>query len=106
MTIIVAALDILEHDWRPVRRQPKCEPQLGRRGLYAPLGGDSREAARSMALLWVLNLADGHHGLLDIAERANLPFRTVAEAARRLRAGGLLDEAPSDPASGSDRDVN
>jgi aminopeptidase-like protein len=104
--IIVAALEILEHDWRPVSRQPKCEPQLGRRGLYAPLGGDSREAARSMALLWVLNLADGHHGLLDIAERANLPFRTVAEAARRLRAGGLLDEAPSDPACGNDRDVH
>jgi hypothetical protein len=49
-----------------------------------------------MAFLWILNLADGRHSLLDIAERAKLPFEIVAEAARLLRESGLLVEDSSD----------
>lgn len=88
--MIAAALDILEHDWVPRSTNPKCEPQLGRRGLYAALGGSKEGAAKSMAFLWILNLADGGHSLLDIAERADLPFGVVAEAAGLLRESGLL----------------
>lgn len=88
--IIAAALDILEHDWLPISTNPKCEPQLGRRGLYAALGGTKDGAAKSMAFLWILNLSDGRHSLLDIAERAALPFGVVAEAAHLLRERGLL----------------
>jgi aminopeptidase-like protein len=44
-----------------------------------------------MAMLWVLNLSDGAHSLLDIAERSKLPFETVLNAARRLEAHALLD---------------
>jgi aminopeptidase-like protein len=43
-----------------------------------------------MALLWVLNLADGKHSILDMSERAKLPFTTIKAAAERLRASGLL----------------
>jgi aminopeptidase-like protein len=43
-----------------------------------------------MALLWVMNLADGEHSLLDIAERSNMPFHVIQEAARLLRQNGLL----------------
>jgi hypothetical protein len=43
-----------------------------------------------MAFLWILNLADGAHSLLDIAERADLPFAVVADAAALLRERGLL----------------
>jgi aminopeptidase-like protein len=32
------------------------------------------------ALLWVLNLSDGRHSLLDIAERAGLGFQPVRQA--------------------------
>ena len=42
-----------------------------------------------MAMLWVLNLSDGEHTLLDIAERAGLPFALVAAAAD-LEDAGLL----------------
>ena len=91
--MITAAIEIVENDWRPLSTNPKCEPQLGRRGLYAALGGDKDGAAKSMAFLWLLNLADGRHSLLDIAERANMPFAVVAEAARLLRQSGLLVEA-------------
>jgi aminopeptidase-like protein len=41
---------------------------------------------------WVLNLADGQHSLLAIAERSGLPFREVAAAARVLSDHGLLSE--------------
>ena len=34
-----------------------------------------------MTLLWVLNLADGRHTLLDMAERAGQPFAAVRAAA-------------------------
>lgn len=89
--MIAAAIDILESDRRPVSLNPKCEPQLGRRGLYASIGGDGDGPARSMALLWVMNLADGEHSLLDIAERSGMPFHVVRDAADRLAASGLLD---------------
>jgi aminopeptidase-like protein len=88
--MIAAALDILEQDWLPRSTNPKCEPQLGRRDLYAALGGTKDGAAKSMAFLWILNLADGRHSLLDIAERADLPFGVVAEAAHLLLERGLL----------------
>ena len=93
--MIAAALDILEQDWLPRSTNSKCEPQLGRRGLYSAVGGSKDGAAKSMAFLWILNLSDGRHSLLDIAERANLPFGVVAEAARLLRDNGLLAEGPS-----------
>jgi aminopeptidase-like protein len=88
---ISAAIEIIEHDHRPLSLNMKCEPQLGRRGLYASVGGDKDGPARSMAMLWVMNLADGEHSLLDIAERAGVPFRVVLEAANALRASGLLE---------------
>ena len=47
-------------------------------------------AARAMAMLWVLNQADGTQTLLDIAERAGLPFRAIRAAAAALTEAGLL----------------
>jgi aminopeptidase-like protein len=90
--LVITALDALENDILPINLQPKCEVQLGRRGLYATTGGDKDGPAKSMALLWVLNMADGRHSLLDIAERAGLPFKVVADAARILHDQGLLGQ--------------
>ena len=90
--MIAATLDIVENDRTPESTNPRCEPQLGRRGLYSALGGDQDGPAKSMAFLWILNLADGRHSLLDIAERAHLPFGVIADAARLLQENGLLVE--------------
>lgn len=87
--LIAAALDILENDWMPINTSPKGEPQLGRRGLYGAIGGESIASAQ-LAMLWVLNLADGRHSLLDMAERAGLGFCEVARTARVLSDAGLL----------------
>ena len=72
---------------------PKCEPQLGKRGLYEAIGGRSDTKARQMALLWVLNLADGRHSLLDIAKRARLDIDLVIDAAQALERHDLLGVA-------------
>jgi aminopeptidase-like protein len=69
---------------------PKGEPQLGRRGLYGQIGGRSDAEERQMAMLWVLNLSDGEHSLLDVAERARLRFALVADVAGALEEAGLL----------------
>lgn len=82
--------DVLERDRRYVNLQPKGEPQLGRRGLYRSTGGYQDIPNRQLALLWVLNQSDGSASLLDIAERAGLPFDVLAQAADDLLAVELL----------------
>ena len=69
---------------------PKGEPQLGRRGLYRSMGGIMNSSQQEMAMLWVLNLSDGDHDLVQIAERAGLDFMVVSGVAERLTAHGLL----------------
>lgn len=69
---------------------PKGEPQLGKRGLYGAIGGDKDAAAANMAMLWILNQSDGTNSLLDIAERAKLPFAMVQRTAKLLGDHGLL----------------
>lgn len=81
---------VLERNRRYVNRNPHCEPQLGKRGLYGSIGGRSDTQERQMAMLWVLNLSDGQHTLLDIAERSGMPFDLVAEMAGLLRDAGLV----------------
>lgn len=95
--LIASVIDVLENDRTLLNLNPKCEPQLGRRGLYTAIGGDKDAPARNMAMLWVLNLSDGHYTLLDIAERAALPFRVVAQTAGLLEKAGLLAQ-PHGPA--------
>ena len=88
----LAVVDVLEGNRRYLNLNPKCEPQLGRRGLYRTIGGDDAGRARELALLWVLNLSDGEHDLLSIAERSGMRFAAIREAADALSAAGLLRE--------------
>ncbi|HEY3238701.1 MAG TPA: DUF4910 domain-containing protein, partial [Acidimicrobiia bacterium] len=83
-------LEILEANARYVNLNPRCEPQLGRRGLYGSIGGRSDTEERQIAMLWVLNLSDGTHSLLDVAERSGLPFGLLAEVAATLAEARLL----------------
>lgn len=83
-------LCVLESNRTYHSTNPHCEPQLGKRGLYRAVGGQKEGALNEMALLWVLNLSDGRHSLLDIAERAGMPFETIHAAADALADHGLL----------------
>jgi aminopeptidase-like protein len=94
LTLCRAVVNVLEHNQAFLNLSPKGEPQLGKRGLYKPIGGDHSGTAQ-LALLWVLNLSDGRHTLLDIAERAGIEFETIRTAAARLNEKGLLKESDS-----------
>jgi aminopeptidase-like protein len=81
----------IEGDAVYLSRNPKGEPQLGKRGLYRAIGGQKEAGGfDGMALLWVLNLADGKHSLLDMAERSGMPFAALRAAADALLEKGLL----------------
>ncbi|MCJ8150102.1 DUF4910 domain-containing protein [Shinella sedimenti] len=90
--MIMDIIDVIETDRIPLNLSPKGEPQLGKRGLYSATGGHKTTPEITMAYLWVLNLADGSHSLLDIARRSGLPFSTIATAATRLEACRLLGD--------------
>lgn len=87
-----SVIDILESNHRYKNKNPKCEPQLGKRGLYKKIGGRNDKDTVQMALLWVLNLSDSNNDLLSIAERSGLPFDQIAEAAMILREYDLLEK--------------
>lgn len=94
---IMAILDVVEQDRRYLSLNPKGEPQLGKRGLYRQVAGQAQAQPDELALLWVLAYADGNHSLLDIAEKAALPFTRIKDAADRLRDHGLVMDSASAP---------
>jgi aminopeptidase-like protein len=82
-------IEVLDANRRYRNLQPCGEPQLGKRGLYRAMGGTSIPDLQ-FAMLWVLNMSDGAHSLLDIAERSRLSFDAVRTAAHMLARHELL----------------
>ncbi|HKN93809.1 MAG TPA: DUF4910 domain-containing protein [Thermoleophilaceae bacterium] len=83
---------VLEGNRRYLNQNPKCEPQLGKRGIYSGLAAGSEGKEVELAMLWVLNFSDGEHDLLDIADRSRMPFGVVRQAADLLVEHDLLRE--------------
>lgn len=81
---VLSILEVLEENRTYLNMLPKCEPQLGRRGLYDSAGVDE------VALLWMLNQSDGSQSLLDIAEKSGIQFHTLCVASKMLRKHSLL----------------
>ncbi len=91
LRVCAEIVGVLENNCKYMNLSPYCEPQLGKRNLYRSTGGESI-GKEINARLWVLNLSDGDHSLLDIAERSGLPFQAIHGAAELLRASKLLKE--------------
>ncbi len=89
----LSVIQVLENNRTYINLNPKCEPQLGKRGLYRLMGGDRDTGFDQMSLLWVLNLSDGRHSLLDIAERSGYEFSVIKNAAHALCEKALLKES-------------
>ncbi len=81
---------MLDHNHVYLNQHMKGEPQLGRRGLYDRMSGDADVQRKQMAVLWILNYSDGQHSLLDIAEKAGMPFSLVKDTADILLKIDLL----------------
>jgi aminopeptidase-like protein len=92
LTQCLSVLHVIEHNKTYLNQNPRCEPQLGRRGLYRAIAGQREGNQSELALLWVLNLSDGSHTLLDIATRSGLRFELIRTAADALYDSGLLKE--------------
>lgn len=92
-------IEVLETNRRCTNLSPYGEPQLGRRGLYRSAGGAVATPDDERALLWVLNLSDGHSSLLDVARSSGLPYSVVRRAGERLEQAGLLS-SPASPDRG------
>jgi aminopeptidase-like protein len=92
LRVCAAVLNVLEGNRRYRNLSPYGEPQLGRRNLYGSTSGAMEINAR----LWVLNMSDGEHSLLDIAERSGIPFPLVSDAAELLLQNALLSLVPDD----------
>ncbi len=98
LRVCLAISDVLENNLSYRNESPFCEPQLGRRGLFRSMGGEAGGQASGeemMARLWVLNLSDGGHSLLEIAERSGMSFPMISEAADLLCQTRLLSVIPN-----------
>jgi aminopeptidase-like protein len=88
----LSILNVIETNAIYLNQNPKCEPQLGKRGLYSAIGGQSDGKTQELAMLWVLNLSDGKNSLIDIADRSGIPFAIIHNAAEALKQSQLLKE--------------
>lgn len=75
---------VVENNHTYLNKYPKCEPQLGKRGLYEQIGGKNDSKIAQLAALWVLNMSDGNHNLLDIANKSGLAFSIIRNASDTL----------------------
>jgi aminopeptidase-like protein len=90
LDLLLSIVNEIESEEKYLNLSPKCEPQLGKRGLFKQIGGQSVQKDFQMALLWVLNLSDGDHSLLDISERSGLEISILKMAAEALCEVDLL----------------
>jgi aminopeptidase-like protein len=92
LSLLIKTVTIIEGNRRWINLNPKCEPQLGKRGLYNSVGGHLQHKDYQMALLWILNLSDGNHSLLDIAIKSKVDFELLLQTVNELLQANLINE--------------
>lgn len=96
LSVLERVVEILEGNVYYRNTHPKCEPQLGKRGLYGSTGG-TQPKQREHAMLWVLSMSNTKHSLLEISARSGIGFDIVRAAADDLLAAALLEECAPRP---------
>lgn len=94
LEIYQSVVHMLEDNQKYINTNPKCEPHLGRRKLYNLVGGNKEPVDFQMAILWVLNLSDGYHTLMDISKQSGISFELIREVAEKLEECKLLIHHP------------
>ena len=92
LEMCIEIVEVLEGNQTYLNQSPKCEPRLDQHGLYEAFGCGEEQVRLQQAVLWVLNLSDGLHSLMDIAERSSQSFAEIRSAATALCDCGLLKE--------------
>jgi aminopeptidase-like protein len=96
LNVLERIVEVLEGNVYYQNTHPKCEPQLGKRGLYGSTGG-TQPKQREHAMLWVLSMSNTKHSLLEISARSGIGFDIVRAAADDLLAATLLEECAPRP---------
>ena len=91
-SLYISIINTLESNRTYINLNPKCEPQLGKRGLYKAISGQADSKSREMAMLWLLNMSDGEHSLLEIAQKSVIPIQVLKQIADVLQQHELLKE--------------
>lgn len=68
---------------------PKCEPNLGKRGLYR-LIGNNEIGINEEAVFWVLNYSDGKNSLLEISSKSKIDYKIIEKTAELLENKNLI----------------
>jgi aminopeptidase-like protein len=82
LELLTNIIDTIEFNQKYINLFPKCEPQLGRRGIYNSVAGNINDL--EYAILWLLNYSDGNHDLIDIAEKSGLDLKLLNSAGKIL----------------------
>jgi aminopeptidase-like protein len=70
-------IELIERNEKYINLIPHCEPQLGKRGLYPTLGSQKITENFVDGMMWILNLADGEHDLIDISRRSGFKVKEL-----------------------------
>jgi len=82
-----------EHNEKYLNLNTKCEPQLGKRGIYHELGGQENlmeQRKIEFAIFWLLNLSDGNWTIQNISKRSNISMDELKMATEILINAKLL----------------
>ena len=80
----------LEKNKTYVNMYGKCEPQLGKRGLYRKDGGQRTNAISQKAIKWVLSYSDWNHDLLEISNKSGICINDLHDAAIALEDKSII----------------
>ncbi|MBL76702.1 MAG: hypothetical protein CL763_07260 [Chloroflexi bacterium] len=73
-----------------INLKPKCEPQLGKYGLYNKFGALTKINTMRTAIFWILSLTDGTNSVEDIAEKSNLELDIIKKTIKILEKEKLV----------------
>ena len=71
---------------------PKCEPQLGRRGIYHDIEGQNQDYTKEEAIMWILAFSDGINSIKDIEEISKIDINMLMESSKLLCEKNLIKE--------------
>ena len=81
-----------------INTNPKCEPQLGRRGIYRNFGFRRLEVESDeiekfeLAIFWILNYSDGNNSLGYISKKSGISLDILRQTALKLLKCNLLEK--------------
>jgi len=85
-------IEVIEKNEKYINTMPYGEPQLGKRGLYPTLRTKADTDDFLEAMIWILNLANCKHDLIDISQRSKVKINKLLPVIDVLLRDGILKD--------------